>query len=88
MHLVGFIIRIAVDSRRKCLLVYLGQPCAWQCSCSAVYSFSQLHQVVTDSTSARRIQATSHNPVDSLNNNERRLICSPQTDVSAESSGS
>jgi len=38
LHLFGFIIWITVESRRKCLLLYLGHPCAGQCSCSAVYS--------------------------------------------------
>jgi hypothetical protein len=49
--------------------------------------FSHLHQIFTDSTSARRIQAASHNPVDYFNSNERRFVYSPQTDVSAELSG-
>ena len=38
VHLVGFIIRTTDESRRKCLLLYLGQPCAGHCSCSTTYS--------------------------------------------------
>jgi len=49
VHLVGFIIRITVESRRKCLLLYLGHPCAGQRSCSAVcsanYTKSSLNQL-------------------------------------------